>query len=78
MIYTSISKENRVLFFRLPFNTMIVEIENTNIIDIIYNCLTMIRDSKKYIKLEHTMSIIALLLESIQHNETLMQFFNKE
>lgn len=77
MNYTSIVRENGLIFFRLPFNALIVEIANANITDTIYNYFEMAKNATNCIKSEHSMQIIMLLLESIRHNDTLLHFYDK-
>ncbi len=77
MNYMSIIKERNFIFFRLPINALIVEIANANFVHTIYHYFTIKTNNTKHIQPADSLIIIASLLESIQHNETLMQFYNK-
>lgn len=75
-MYISIIKEKDLMFFKIPIDSVIVEVSNKTLVDKVFRHFSSKHSTLKHIPPSDSPKILQLLLESLNNNETLNQFYH--
>ncbi len=76
-IYMSIIKDKDLMFFKMPIDSVIVEISNAMLVDKMFRHFSSKHSTPKHIPPSDSPKIIQLLLESIQNKQELSEFYRQ-
>ncbi|RDU63213.1 hypothetical protein CQA53_08700 [Helicobacter didelphidarum] len=75
-MYISLNKDKNLMFFKMPIDSLIVEITNTPLIDKMFRHFSSKYSILKHIPPSDSTQILKLILESIQNNHELFAFLS--
>ncbi|PAF42859.1 hypothetical protein [Helicobacter sp. 11S02596-1] len=73
--YISINPKQKILFFKMPIDSLIVEISNQVLIDRVHRYFTSMSQTPKHILRTDSPKIIAMLLECLKNRCSLLEFY---
>ncbi|PAF43832.1 hypothetical protein [Helicobacter sp. 11S03491-1] len=76
-IYISINNKQKILFFKIPIDWLIVEVSNPALVDRFHRYFTSMSQTPKHILRTDSPKILWILLECIQKNQTLLEFYEQ-
>ncbi|PAF48648.1 hypothetical protein BKH41_05090 [Helicobacter sp. 12S02232-10] len=75
--YISINPKQKILFFKMPIDSLIVEICNQVLIDRLHRYFTSMSQTPKHILRTDSPKILSILLECIKTRRTLLEFYEQ-
>ncbi|STQ86006.1 hypothetical protein LS73_002360 [Helicobacter muridarum] len=76
-IYISINKDKGIMFFKMPIDSLIVEVSNKALVDKMFKHFSSKQQTPNHIPPFYSPQIIQMILESLQNDESLLDFYCK-
>ncbi|RDU69771.1 hypothetical protein CQA66_08780 [Helicobacter aurati] len=76
-IYISINKDKEIMFFKMPIDSLIVEVSNKALVEKMFKHFSSKHSTPNHIPPFYSPQIIQMILESLQNDESLCKFYQK-